>query len=180
MNGTSALAKLYDFRKDDPDEFAIPERDYKGESARALFRAPPSWVTEVSEILAKRMFPYVNASHLYRHALWRHLLWMRDKDSRLAEAISWMEAFMNNTKSSEKRRQYGDMIAYMDREVDALVRAGDHLGARRLVFKQLRLVVSSGAGDTTWKRKATKHITNKHAELLRGGASLDPEEFEKE
>jgi len=173
-------AKTLDFRKIDPDEFAIPERDYKGEASRAMFRAPPTWVTKVSEILAKRMFPYINASHLYRHALWRHLQWMRDRDSRLDEPVSWMEAFMKLTISSEKRRQYGDMIAYLDREIDALKRAGDHLGARRLVFKQMNLVANSGPGDTVWKRKAMVHIRNKHADLLQKGVSLDPDEFEKE
>jgi len=78
--------------------------------------------------------------------------------------MSWQELWIETIEQSEKRRQHGDMVAYLDKEVDALKRAGDHLGARRLVFKQVNLVADSGPGDTVWKRKAMLHIRNKHGE----------------
>ena len=173
-----AIGKIYDFRKD-PEEFSIPAHDHKGELRRAYFRAPGTWLTAVSEILAKRYFPYRTPSHLYRHALWRHLKWLKDKDGRLKDTVDWLEMFMNIVKNSELRRKHGDMIAYLDREVDALQRAGAHSDARKMVYEEMNLIAESGPSDY-WKRKAMRHIRNKHAELLKKGASLDPGKFEKE
>lgn len=173
------LDKPYDFRKDDPDEFAIPAYDHKGEMQKAYFRAPGTWLTTISEILAKRHFPYRTPSHLYRHALWKHLKWMRNKDGRLREVVDWMESSLNITKNQERRRKLGDITAYMDKEIDALTRAGAFGDARKMVLEQMKMVADSGPSDT-WKRKMMKHIRHKHADLLVKGASLDPGQFEKE
>ncbi len=173
------IKRPYDFRKDDPDEFAIPAYDHKGEMQKAYFRAPGTWLTTVSEILAKRHFPYRTPSHLYRHALWKHLKWMRNKDGRLREVVDWMESSINIVKKYEKRRKLGDITAYMDKEIDAQKRAGAYSEARKIAIEQMKMVAESGPSDV-WKRKMMKHIRSKHGDLLVMGASLDPAMFEKE
>lgn len=172
-------AKIYDFIKSDPEEFQIPAQDNRGHSARADFRAPPDMVGQVKEIVSKRMFPYKTPAHLYRHALWRHLQWLKDKDSRLINRLSWMEAFMAIVQKSERRREHGTMMGYLDREIDALTRAGLRDEARALAFQAVN-VIANGGDDDAWKREGLKQIRRKHFELLQGGVSLDPRDFEKE
>ena len=172
-------AKIYSFIKGDPEEFVIPSQDNKGHSARVQFRCPPDWTGKVSHIVATRMFPYKDVSHLLRHALWRHLKWLKGKDSRLIRSLSWIEAMQKICKKSEKRREYGTMIAYLDREIDALKLAGALEDAKNLAFQAINLIANSGSEDT-WKRKAIKHIRTKHADLLAMGVSIHPDEFTKE
>ena len=172
-------AKIYDFIKSDPEEFSIPVQDNKGHSARGTFRCPPTWMAIVSNIVATRMFPYKDTSHVLRHALWRHLEWLKNKDSRLNRDMSWAEAFMKIVQKSEKRREHGAMVAHLDREIDALKRAGALEDAKNLAFQTVNLIVNSGPDDT-WKRKALLHIRTKHRDLLAMGVSLNPEEFERE
>lgn len=173
-------AKIYSFIKGDPEEFIVPVSDSKGHSVRGNFRCPPGWMAEVSHIVATRMFPYKDVSHVLRHALWRHLnLYLKEKDSRLIRSMAWMGAMQKICKKSEKRREFGAMIAYLDREIDALKAAGALEDAKNLAFQAINLIVNSGSDDT-WKRKAIKHIRTKHADLLAMGVSLNPEEFEKE
>ncbi len=90
-----------------------------------------------------------------------------------------MESSINITKNQERRRKVGDITAYMDKEIDALTRAGAYGKARELVIEQMNMVAESGPSDV-WKRKMMKHIRSKHADLLVKGASLDPGQFEKE
>lgn len=176
MTSQMPKAKIYSFIKSNSDEFVIPVQDNKGHTARGTFRCPPAWMAEVSNIVATRMFPYQDVSHVLRHALWRHLQWLKGKDDRLKRHLSWMEAFMRIVQKSEKRREYGTMVAHLDREIDALKRAGALEDAKNLAFQAVNLIVNSGPDDT-WKRKALMHIRTKHADLLAMGVSLNPEEF---
>jgi len=84
--------------------------------------------------------------------------------------MRWTELWMEMIELSEKRREYGTMIAYLDREIDALKRAGAVEDAKNLAFQAVNIVVNSGPDDT-WKRKAVKHIRLKHADLLAMGFS---------
>ncbi len=143
----------------------LPVRD--GTSVKIEFRFMRGIKDEVERIIKEGTFNFRTASDFHRRADWNQLLWLKELSPEMKKRMLWTELWIETIEQSEKRRQYGDMIAYLDKEVDALKRAGDHLGARRLVFKQVNLVADSGPGDTVWKRKAMLHIRNKHGELLR-------------
>jgi len=144
----------------------LPVRD-KDPSVKIEFRFMSSIKGEVERIIKEGSFNFRTASDFYRRAAWNQLLLLKEMNPEMKKRMSWQELWIETIEQSEKRRQHGDMVAYLDKEVDALKRAGDHLGARRLVFKQVNLVADSGPGDTVWKRKAMLHIRNKHGELLR-------------
>ncbi len=84
----------------------------------------------------------------------------------MKKRVSWQELWIETIEQSKKQREHGVMVAHMDREVDALKRAGDTVGATKLVFKLLNLVANSGV-DGTWERETMKHIRRKHLDLLK-------------
>jgi len=88
----------------------------------------------------------------------------------MKKRMLWTQLWIETIEQSEKRREHGDMVAYLDREIDALKRAGNEVEAHRLVLKLLNLVANSGV-DGTWERKALKHIRLKHADVLAQGFS---------
>ena len=50
-------------------------------SAKMYFRAPPETERAIRSIVELRRFPYKSASHLIRHALWKHLKWLETKEA---------------------------------------------------------------------------------------------------
>ena len=142
----------------------LPVRD--GTSVKIEYRCMSSIKGEVERIVQERIFNFRTPSDFYRRAAWNQLLLLKEMNPEMKKRMSWQELWIETIEQSEKRRQHGDMIAYLDREVDALKRAGDTAGAKKLVFELVNLVANSGPGDTTWKRKAMMHIRSKHLDLL--------------
>ena len=143
----------------------LPVRD--GTSVKIEFRCMPSIKGEVERIVQERIFNFRTPSAFYRRAAWNQLLLLKEMNPKMEKRMRWTQLWIETIEQSEKRREHGDMMAYLDKEVDALKRAGDTAEARRLVFKEVNLVANSGPGDTTWKRKAMLHIRSKHLDLLR-------------
>jgi len=80
--------------------------------------------------------------------------------------MSWTELWIETIEQSERRREHGTMVAYLDREVDALKRAGDTVGATKLVFKLMNLIADSGSNGT-WEKATMRYIRMKHLDLLK-------------
>ena len=143
----------------------LPVRD-KDPSVKIEYRCMRGIKDEVERIIKEGTFNFRTASDFHRRADWNQLLWLKELSPEMKKRMLWTQLWIETIEQSEKRRQHGDMVAYLDKEVDALKRAGDTAGAKRLVFKEVNLVANSGPGDTTWKRKAMMHIRRKHLDLL--------------
>ncbi len=84
----------------------------------------------------------------------------------MKKRMSWQALWIETIEQSKRRREHGTMVAYLDKEVDALKSAGDTVGAKKLVFELVNLVANSGV-DGTWERETMKHIRRKHLDLLK-------------
>ncbi len=152
----------------------LPVRD-KDPSVKIEFRFMRGIKSEVERILKERIFNFRTPSDFYRRAVWNQLQCLKEMNPEMKKRMSWMESSMKIVQNSETRRKLGDITAYMDKEIDALQRAGAHSDARKLVLEQMNLIADSGPSDT-WKRKMMKHIRRKHAELLAQGLPSGTEE----
>ena len=142
----------------------LPVRD--GTSVKIEYRCMSSIKDEVARVVKGSTFNFRTASDFHRRADWSLLLFLKEMSPEMGKRMSLMELCMETIEQSERRREYGDMIAYLDKEVDALKRAGDTVGAKKLVFKLLNLIIDSGS-DGTWERETMKHIRRKHLDLLK-------------
>ena len=143
----------------------LPVRD-KDPSVKIEFRFMSSIKSEVERIVTDGVFNFRTASDFHRRADWNQLLWLKELSPKMKKRMSWTQLWIETIEQSKKRREHGVMVAYLDKEVDALKRAGDTVGAKKLVFKLLNLIVDSGS-DGTWERETMKHIRMKHLDLLR-------------
>jgi len=171
-------AKIYDFKKGDPDEFYAPSHDSRGHGVRLSVTVPGTVSSLITQIVAKRYFPYRSVSHLIGNAVLRHLTWLDGKDRRMNEDVSWITAATEVIKDSEKMQGYYTFIGHFDRHIDSLKASGMLGDARRKALKVVNIIVAAPRGS--WKTEALKHIHMKHGDLLRGGVSINPEEFEEE
>ena len=145
----------------------LPVRD--GTSVKIEFRCMPSIKGEVKRIVQERIFNFRTPSDFYRRAAWNQLLLLKEMNPEMKKRMSWQELWIETIEQSKKQREHGDMIAYLDKEVDALKRAGNEAEARRLVRRLANLIIDSG--DGTWERKTLRHIRSKHLDLLTSHAS---------
>lgn len=152
----------------------LPVRD-KDPSVKIEFRFMRGIKSEVERIIKERIFNFRTASDFYRRAVWNQLLLLKEMNPEMKKRMSWQELWIETIEQSKKQREHGDMVAYMDREVDALKRAGAHSDARKLVYKEMNLIADSGPSDV-WKRKMMKHIRRKHTDLLAQGLPSGTEE----
>ena len=143
----------------------LPVRD-GNPSVKIEFRCMPLIKDEVERIIKEGTFNFRTASEFYRHAVWNQLLLLKELSPKMKKRMCWTQLWIETIEQSEKRRQHGDMMAYLDKEVDALKRAGDTVGARKLVFKLVRLIADSGS-DGAWERETMKYIRMKHLDLLK-------------
>ncbi len=146
----------------------LPVRD-KDPSVKIEFRFMSSIKGEVERILREGIFNFRTPSDFYRRAVWNQLLLLKEMNPEMKKRMSWQELWIETIEQSERRREHGTMVAYLDREVDALKRAGNEVEARRLVLRLANLIADSRLDDT-WKRETMKHIRRKHLDLLRSPA----------
>jgi len=147
----------------------LPVRD-KDPSVKIEFRCMSSIKGEVERIIREGIFNFRTASDFYRRAVWNQLQCLKELSPKMEKRMSWTELWIETIEQSKRRREQGTMVAYLDKEVDALKRAGDTVGAKKLVFKLVNLVANSGV-DGTWEKETLKYIGMKHADLLAQGFS---------
>ena len=142
----------------------LPVRD-KDPSVKIEFRFMSSIKGEVERILREGIFNFRTPSDFYRRAVWNQLLLLKEMNPEMKKRMSWQELWIETIEQSERRREHGTMVAYLDKEVDAPKRAGDTVGARKLVFKLMNLIADYGSNGT--REKATmRYIRMKHLDLL--------------
>jgi len=149
-------AKIYEFNRGDEDEFAAPAADARGHSVRLNITVPTNVSSLIAEILAKRMFPYTNMSHLVRNAINRHLKWLNGKDDRLTKDLAWMDAARAVIEKSEKIQEYASFVGFMDKHLDSLKAQGRWVEARKDAFKVVNIIVR--APSDSWQRTTLEHI----------------------
>jgi len=158
------------------DDFRVPARDDKGHDANISFRCMSQIAGEVSEVIAQRAFNYRTAADLYRHALWRHLQWLKEKDPELRKRMRWVEAVIDIIQTKERFMELEVITNYLGKTAHHLQQRGEE-EARRLVLHVINLICE-GEGTTDWKRQYLRRIWKRHRHLLQGGASGKPSQFE--
>jgi len=144
----------------------LPVRDKT--SVKIEFRFAPNIKDEVERLIKERIFNFRTASDFYRRAVWNQLLLLKELSPKMGKRINLIELCMEVAEQSERRRELGTGIAYLDREIDALKSAGALEEAKNLAFQAMNVVANSGLDDTC-KKEAVKLIRLKHADLLAMG-----------
>ena len=141
----------------------LPVRD--GTSVKIEYRCMPLIKDEVARVVQEGIFNFRTASDFHRRADWNQLLLLKELSPQMKRRMRWPQLWIETIEQSENRRKHENMVMYMDREVDALKRAGDEVEARRLVLRLANLIADSGSnGD---REKATmRYIRLKHLDLL--------------
>ncbi len=152
------------------DGFYIPAKNSRGKDHNIGFRCWSELAREVARVVSEQAFNYRTAADLLRHALWRHLLWLKEQSPEMGKRMNLMELCVETAERSQRRRELLTGITYLDREISTLKQAGVIEGAKNLAFKAVNIVADSGL-DSTCKAEALKLISSKHADLLRMGAT---------
>jgi len=66
------------YRNNTQKEFNISARDYTGRSVLFAFRIQPEQRDVIRALVMSKKLPYRSESEVYRHAVKRHLDWLKD------------------------------------------------------------------------------------------------------
>ncbi len=134
---------------------------------------------EATSIIEKRYFNYRTVSHLYRHAVRRHLKWLREESPKLRSRVSWAEEAITIIQTGERVIECQAITGYLAKTVPMLQEAGEEEEARQMVLAVINLI-SDGDAPQTIKRRYLKLIIKRHGHLLQGGTSGKPSQFEED
>lgn len=159
---------------DDTKEFQVPASDQKGHSEMLSVRVPPYMVSEIEQIFASKKFPYRTSSDVIRHAILKHLRWLRSMqpiDSPYLPMLESMIAVVREMEGQERHRKFMDDAWGVIR---SLAKEGHEEKAREVIHTLLSQ--AEKMHDPYWSEKYRKGIVDmavkgKLGHLVRGRAT---------
>jgi len=148
------------------DDFHFPARNSRGLDTTIGFRFWPEFDQEADRIISKKTFNYKTKADLLRHALWRHLQWLGEKNTELKKRVSWYEASLEMIRAEGRFREYQTITNSLSREIQEQERREEPEQARKLALKVINLINEADMPEDMKKRYLTR-IMKRHGRLLR-------------
>lgn len=164
-----------------PDNFLISATDDKGHGVKVYFRSPPSLLQQIENMLASRCFPYRNKGELIRHALVRHMYYLRSiSSSPIPSVMEQTEIIMEMCRQEDFASSFRQTLAKVAETVNAFMAQGDTGQARKMVLRVQRQINQMPEGY--WRDKYLKQLEINHGDLLKHAprASLSPDKADEE
>lgn len=165
-----ANLKVVEGESQDVIEFKVPASDTKGHSTRMWFRCVPSMGRQVEEIVQSRAFPYRVRGDLLRHALHRHMNWLRSVGP-VKTVSGQVDAILEIMREEEMNGDFEVVFTTLEKRIDGYLKAGDEREAARLV-----LMVSGHIKempDGFWKGRYEGRLKDRFGDMLKKAAKLD-------
>ncbi len=143
--------------------FGIPARNSKGKDHTIGVRCWPEFALAVNKIIAKKAFNYRTAADLYRHAIVRHLEWLRGRNPKLKKW--WFVEAIRAIETKAHLAELHTITEYLSREAKVLEKGGEEEQARELVRVVIREISGADVPDGM-KRRYLRLIRKRHLRLL--------------
>lgn len=159
---------------DDSVEFNQPPSDGKGHSTMLTARIPPYMAMEMEQIFASRKFPYRTESDMVRHAIVRHLRWLRSMQPIDSPYLPMLEMMMAVVRETDEQNRCRKMLDDAWAAIRSLAKEGHESKARGLI--DTLLAQAEKMRDPYWSEKYRKGIVDmvirgKLGHLVRGRAT---------
>jgi len=132
-------ANIFDFEeeRDKREEWIVSATDTSGHTAKAWFRFVPKMSRLIEEVVQGGKYPYRVKGDLFRHAVHRHMEWLRrrDKDPEIERQMRLIKAEEEILREEER---ITEMMAMMNR-LESIVRSRPE-DAPRVVLRYYRSV----------------------------------------
>ena len=151
-------------KKVDPLEFVIPASDNQGHSNRFWFRGNPQMAREVELMVTGTDFPYRTKGDLLRHAVHRHLKWLREQ-SRVTSVSQQVDLMINLMRDEELHADFLTVFEMLSTRISQHVSNGSEGEAIRLVRMAQDHI--GGMPDSYWKDRYLRELEVKFGHLVK-------------
>jgi hypothetical protein len=144
----------------DHAEFIVPATDGSKRPAEHVhFKMQPGHLREITNIIWSRYFPYKNPSDLLRHAVQRHLAWLRSLGVPMTSTWGQTDAIIELIREQQAQLQFTETLRRLEETTTAMAGLGERSEAKRLVAKIKIEVMKMPEGR--WKQKWLKELKTK-------------------
>jgi len=148
------------------DEFIIAAKDEKGHYDRGQFSAQPALINWAKIVFNSKVFPYRVLGDLYRHAVQRHLHWLkRITPDMVPYSIEGQVDVINDLCLEEMRAR--DFQATLDRVcgiINQHISSNDQAQARKFYLRTMREISKMPEGF--WRDKYQAYMRVRFGQLI--------------
>lgn len=142
-----------------------PAADDKGHGSSITCKVMPQVGRIIDEIISLRRFPYKDKKDLFRHAIYRHLAWLKLNPNVPANDLFVKYTVLDKIlRAEEENRQHIDVITRTETLVRQALERNDRGGAIQFM-DELREQVF-GIDDPKWKARYLQEINRISKALL--------------
>lgn len=144
----------------------VPVNDEHGNNAKFVVRISPAWIHQMDKLIKFQGLPYCNRGELVRDAIYRHLLWLENKEgteipNSIMQQIAAMTDLLEDMKIQQK---FENVIETLENRVKYHSGKGAHNESVKCVLRILGYI--DGMPDTHWKDYFDKTIRERYKGLL--------------
>lgn len=136
-------------------EYHIPATDPKGHSARHWFRTIPAMAREVEQIVQSKAFPYRTKGDLLRHALHRHISWLK-KQKPIKSVTGQVDMILEVMRDEEMHSDFLLVFNKLDERINRHLRNGERKHADDVLYRVLEQIQEMP--DGFWKDRYVEQI----------------------
>ena len=166
-------AKLLPGGKDDTgvnwDEWHIPAKDQQGHYVKWQIKMPERLLGLMQEAITRDVYPYRSIGYLARHALYRHMVWLRshpDFEDGVGSTIHVVNAVIEIVRDDEYMEDYRTVFDRLEERVRDHMARGNDSRAQTMVVKVWSQIKQMH--DDFWRGEYEKELKKRFGHLLKG------------
>lgn len=150
------------------DYWHIPARGPRGHSSRIQVRVPPELLAQCQNAFNSGHYPYKSIGYMYRHALLRHLNWLRENPDYVdgvGSTINAINAMVKVLREEDFMDDFRGMFDKLEETVSRHRSRGEIDRARQVVMSIWGEV--KAMEDEFWRLQYEGELVKRYGELLK-------------
>lgn len=144
--------------------FHVPATDELGHKERLYLRVMPRLASQLDILVGSKVFPYRSVGYLIRHAIIRHLDWLREISAscdteKVFTEIGQIDVIIKILQEQEEAERFLSVIDKAVTSVNSFIVQGHLNQARRFVLDILKTIDKMPEGY--WKMKYHKAVMDR-------------------
>lgn len=155
------------------DDWHVPARGVRGFYANQQCKVPVPLRAALQQIADSKIFPYKSIGYIVRHALVRHVRWLRshekfnDPDGKIGSVVATMEAMNEIVRNEEYMEDFSAVFENLERQVKKHKERRNPDRARLIVTRAWAKIKQ--INDDFWRGEMEEEMKQRFGDLLKKG-----------
>jgi hypothetical protein len=142
----------------DAEEFYIPAKDHTGDKSRQWAWVNPAHARQMGAYVSSTCLPYGSIADIIRHALWRHLHWLKTLELPVRSIMGQADLILQISRDADYQLKFEEVYKTMSGTVGRLMGAGKPNEAKKYLALSAAAIRDMPEGD--WKDQYKKSFAD--------------------